>query len=252
MSVLDQFGLNGKVAIVTGTSSGLGITLATALAEAGASVVLAARRVELAQSLADKLAKTGARAIAVKTDIAQSDDCRALVRAAVAEFGRLDILVNNAGLGAVGAAHRQSEAEFRAIIDVNLCGTHWMSLAAADAMKDGGSIINISSIMALTTAGSPQAAYDASKAGILGLTRDLAQEWSGRRRIRVNAIAPGFFETEMTGAYKDKLGALVLRIPIGRLGDPDDLSGAVVYLASDASRYVTGQTLVVDGGFVIT
>ena len=252
MSVLDQFRLNGKVAIVTGTSSGLGITLATALAEAGASVVLAARRVELAQSLADELVKTGARAIAVKTDIAQSEDCRALVRAAVAEFGRLDILVNNAGLGAVGAAHRQSEAEFRAIIDVNLCGTHWMSLAAADAMKDGGSIINISSIMALTTAGSPQAAYDASKAGILGLTRDLAQEWTGRRKIRVNAIAPGFFETEMTDAFKDKLGALVARIPVGRLGHPEDLSGAVVYLASEASRYVTGQTLVVDGGFVIT
>lgn len=135
---------------------------------------------------------------------------------------------------------------------INVAGTHWMSLAAAEAMTGGGAIVNVSSVLALSTAGSPQAAYAASKAGILALTRDLAQEWTGRRGIRVNAIVPGFFATEMTQAHTGHLDALVARIPAGRLGDADDLSGALVYLASDASRYVTGQTLVVDGGFVIT
>jgi NAD(P)-dependent dehydrogenase (short-subunit alcohol dehydrogenase family) len=127
-----------------------------------------------------------------------------------------------------------------------------MSLAAADAMSGGGTIINVSSVLALTTAGSPQAAYAASKAAILALTRDLAQEWTGRRGIRVNAIVPGFFATELTAGHSDHLDGLIERIPAGRLGDPDDLAGAVLFLASDASAYVTGQMIVVDGGFVIT
>ncbi|MGD0067501.1 MAG: SDR family oxidoreductase [Streptosporangiaceae bacterium] len=137
-------------------------------------------------------------------------------------------------------------------MDVNVNGTHWMSLAAADVMSTGGSIINISSVLALSTAGSPQAAYAASKAGILALTRDLAQEWTGRRGIRVNAIVPGFFATELTAGHRGDMDALVGRIPAGRLGEPEDLSGAVLFLASDASAYVTGQMIVVDGGFVIT
>ena len=250
--LLARFGLEGRVAVVTGTSSGLGVTLATALAEAGAAVVLAARRADRIAELAAKLVAEGHRAMAVATDIADDNACRSVVEAALAEFGRLDVLVNNAGIGSIEPAHRQSPAEFRAIIDVNLLGTHWMSLAAADAMTSGGSIINVASVLALTTAGSPQAAYAASKAGVLALTRDLAQEWTGRRGIRVNAIVPGFFVTHLTADHNDAMNALTGRIPAGRLGEPDDLSGAVVYLASDASSYVTGQTIVVDGGFVIT
>jgi NAD(P)-dependent dehydrogenase (short-subunit alcohol dehydrogenase family) len=248
----DRFRLDGRVAVVTGTSSGLGVTMARALADVGAAVVLAARRTERIEKLAAELNAEGHRAVAVATDIADEHDCRRLAEAAVREFGRLDVLVNNAGIGAIVPAHRQWAAEFREILAVNVAGTHWMSLAAAEAMTGGGAIVNVSSVLALSTAGSPQAAYAASKAGILALTRDLAQEWTGRRGIRVNAIVPGFFATEMTQEHTGHLDALVARIPAGRLGDADDLSGALVYLASDASRYVTGQTLVVDGGFVIT
>jgi NAD(P)-dependent dehydrogenase (short-subunit alcohol dehydrogenase family) len=247
-----KFSVAERVAIVTGTSSGLGTTIATTLAEAGATVVLAARRGPRISQFAEKLTAEGHRAIAVPTDIAAEADCRRLVDTAMTEFGQLDILVNNAGIGSITPAHRQSAADFRSIIEVNLMGTHWMSLAAADSMRPGGSIINVSSVLALTTAGSPQAAYAASKAGILALTRDLAQEWTGRRGIRVNAIVPGFFATELTADHGEHLNQQLSRIPAGRLGRPEDLDGALLYLASDASSYVSGQMIVVDGGFVIT
>jgi NAD(P)-dependent dehydrogenase (short-subunit alcohol dehydrogenase family) len=215
-------------------------------------VVLAARRAQRIEQFAEKLRADGYPAIAHPADIADEADCKRLAAAAVAEFGRLDVLVNNAGIGSITPAHRQSSGEFRSVIEVNLMGTHWMSLAAADAMREGGSIINISSVLALTTAGSPQAAYAASKAGILALTRDLAQEWTGRRGIRVNAIVPGFFATDLTADHSEHLDQQVRRIPSGRLGRPEDLDGALLYLASDASSYVTGQMIVIDGGFVIT
>jgi NAD(P)-dependent dehydrogenase (short-subunit alcohol dehydrogenase family) len=247
-----RFSLSGRVAIITGTSSGLGASMAATLAEAGASVVLAARRGPRVEQLAEKLVADGYPAIAVRADIAEEADCQRLAEAAMTAFGRLDVLVNNAGIGSIRPAHRQSSREFRSIIEVNLMGTHWMSLAAAGAMRAGGSIINISSVLALTTAGSPQAAYAASKAGILALTRDLAQEWTERRGIRVNAIVPGFFATELTAGHSEHLDQQVSRIPAGRLGKPEDLDGALLYLASDASSYVTGQMIVVDGGFVIT
>lgn len=253
-ALLDKFSLAGRVAIVTGTSSGLGVTIATTLAEAGASVVLAARRIDRVVQLQEKLQADGHRAMAVETDIADEDACKRLVQAAIDEFGHVDVLVNNAGRGAVVPAHKQPSDDFRSIIETNLMGTHWLSLAAAEVMPRGGSIINISSIMATTTASTPQAAYAASKAGIQAITRELAQEWTGRRGIRVNAVAPGFFTTEMTDEHgdRDHLDALIRRIPADRLGSPEDLSGIVLYLASDASSYVTGQTVVVDGGFLIT
>jgi NAD(P)-dependent dehydrogenase (short-subunit alcohol dehydrogenase family) len=250
---LSRFSLDGRVAIVTGTSSGLGVSVAGALAEAGADVVLAARRTERMARARELVEAAGRRALVVGTDIGDHAQCVRLVEATMSEFGRLDVLVNNAGVGSVGPAHRRPPREFADILQTNLCGTQWLSVAAAEVMAGGGSIINISSVLAMTTASMPQAAYAASKAGLLGLTRNLAQEWTGRRGIRVNAIAPGFFATEMTEGYEEQLRQRVdQRIPAGRLGDPDDLAGAVIYLASDASRYVTGQTLVVDGGFLIT
>ena len=254
MELPDLFRLDGRVAIVTGTSSGLGVVFATTLAQAGAAVVLAARRADRIEKLAAELTEAGHRAIAVATDITEERECRRLVDAAVGEFGRLDVLVNNAGIGAIVPAHRQDPAEFREILAVNVAGTHWMSLAAADAMTGGGTIVNISSVLALSTASSPQAAYAASKAAVLALTRDLAQEWTGRRGIRVNALVPGCIPTELTSGHVEAghFDALLARIPAGRLGEPDDLAGALLFLASDASSYVTGQSIVVDGGFVIT
>jgi NAD(P)-dependent dehydrogenase (short-subunit alcohol dehydrogenase family) len=139
------------------------------------------------------------------------------------------------------------------VIDINLNGSYWMAQACGRAMKDGGSIVNIGSVLGSTTAGLPQAAYAASKAAIIGLTRDLAQQWTGRKGIRVNALAPGFFASEMTEQYPDGyLDAMMIRVPSGRAGDPRELVAAAIFLASDASSYVTGALLPVDGGMLTT
>jgi NAD(P)-dependent dehydrogenase (short-subunit alcohol dehydrogenase family) len=249
MAILDRFRLDGKTAIVTGASAGLGAAIASGLAEAGADVALGARRAERLRDIERKIEADGRRAISVATDISDPAACQALVDAAVAEFGRLDILVNNAGVGTAVPALKETPEGFRSVIDVNLLGTFWMAQAAARAMDRGGSVINITSIMAWLSVGMPQASYMASKAGLIGLTRDLAQQWTGRRRIRVNAIAPGIFETELTGHFfSELLDVQGPRIPAGRPGEPAEIAAAVVFLASDASSYITGETLVVDGG----
>ena len=249
----DLFRLDGKVAIVTGASSGLGVAFAQALAEAGADVALGARRVERLADTAKLVEAAGRRSLSVATDVADPESCTALVKAAMAEFGRVDILVNNAGIGTAVPATAEKPEQFRQVIDVNLNGCYWMAQACGRVMGKGSSIINISSVLGLTTAGLPQAAYAASKAGLIGLTRDLAQQWTGRKGIRVNAIAPGFFASEMTEQYPDGyLEKQQERIPMGRKGDPRELAATVVYLASDAAGYVTGQTLPVDGGMTIT
>ena len=253
MSVLDRFSLQGKVAVVTGASSGLGVAFAKALAEAGADVALGARRVDRMAHTTALVEGAGGRALAVATDVARQPDCQGLVDAAMAEFGRVDVLVNNAGIGTAVPATRETVEEFEQVIDVNLNGCYWMAQACGRVMQPGSSIINISSVLGLTTASLPQAAYAASKAGLIGLTRDLAQQWSGRRGIRVNALAPGFFTSEMTDQYKPGyLESVIQRVPMGRKGDPEELAAALVFLASDAGGYVTGQTLPVDGGFTIT
>ena len=253
MTVLDRFRLDNKVALVTGASSGLGVAFAQALAEAGADVVLGARRVDKLADTAELVRSAGRRALTVATDVAKPEDCQAMVDAAMQEFGRVDVLVNNAGIGTAVPATRETPEQFRGVIDVNLNGCYWMAQACGRVMQPGSSIINISSVLGLTTAGLPQAAYAASKAGLIGLTRDLAQQWTGRKGIRVNAIAPGFFESEMTDQYPEGyLDLMAQRIPAGRKGNPEELAAAVVFLASDAGGYVTGQTIAVDGGMTIT
>ncbi len=253
MSVNEMFRLDDRVAIVTGASSGLGVAFARALAEAGADVVLGARRVDRLEETAALVRAAGRRAVTVATDVADPDSCQALVEAATSELGRVDVLVNNAGVGTAVPATRETPEQFRRVIDVNLNGCYWMAQACGRVMGPGSSIVNISSVLALTTAGLPQAAYAASKAGLVGLTRDLAQQWSGRKGIRVNAVAPGFFASEMTDQYPDGyLEAQRQRIPMARQGDPAELAATVVWLASPAAGYVTGQTLAVDGGMTIT
>src|SRR5689334_15351778 len=249
----DVFDLTDRVAIVTGASSGLGVAFAQALAEAGADVVLAARRVDRLADTAALVEAAGRSALSVQTDVADPDDCQAVVDAAMEEFGHVDVLVNNAGIGTAVPATRETPEQFRQVIDVNLNGCYWMAQACGRVMGPGSSIINISSVLGLTTAGLPQAAYASSKAGLIGMTRDLAQQWTGRKGIRVNAIAPGFFASEMTEQYPEGyLEAQQQRIPMARKGDPRELAAAVVFLASDAAGYITGQTLPVDGGMTIT
>lgn len=252
MSVLDMFRLDDRVAIVTGASSGLGVSFARAFAEAGADVVLGARRVEKMAGTAALVQAAGRRVHTHRTDVADPDQCQELVDAAMTEFGRVDILINNAGVGTAVPATRETPEEFRAVIDVNLNGSYWMAQACGRVMQPGSSIINVASVLGLTTAGLPQAAYSASKAGVIGLTRDLAQQWSGRKGIRVNAVAPGFFESEMTDELKPGyLDGLAPRMILGRLGDAAELAATAVWLASPAGGYVTGQTIVVDGGLTI-
>jgi NAD(P)-dependent dehydrogenase (short-subunit alcohol dehydrogenase family) len=251
-AVLDLFRLDGKVAVVTGASSGLGVAFARGLAEAGADVVLGARRTDRLKDTAALVEAAGRRALCVTTDVADPDSCTDLVALAMEELGHVDVLVNNAGIGTAVPATRETPEQFRSVIDVNLNGCYWMAQACGRVMRPGSSIINISSVLGLTTAGLPQAAYASSKAGLIGMTRDLAQQWTGRKGIRVNAIAPGFFASEMTEQYPPGyLESQQQRIPAGRKGDPAELAATVVFLASDASGYVTGQTLAVDGGLTI-
>jgi NAD(P)-dependent dehydrogenase (short-subunit alcohol dehydrogenase family) len=253
MTVLDRFSLEGKVAIVTGASSGLGVAFARGLAEAGADVALGARRVQMLEQTKAMVEGLGRRAVAVPTDVAEPDQCERLVAEAVAQLGGIDILVNNAGIAAAVPGTRETPEHFRGVIDVNLNGCYWMAQSFARAATRGGSIVNIGSVLGLTTAGLPQAAYAASKAGLVGLTRDLAQQWTARKGIRVNCIAPGFFETEMSEQYlPGYLEQMLGRVVMGRQGDPEELAATLVWLVSEAGGYVTGQTIAVDGGVTIT
>ncbi|NRQ34273.1 glucose 1-dehydrogenase [Nonomuraea sp. NN258] len=252
--MLQRFSLEGKVAVVTGASSGLGVAFARGLAEAGADVAIGARRKDRLEETRLLVERTGRRCVAVPTDVTRPEDCEALVAAAVAELGAVDVLINNAGVGTAVPAVRETPAEFRQVVDINLHGTYWMAQACARVMRPGSSIVNIGSILGETTAGLPQAAYSASKAAVIGLTRDLAQQWTGRRGIRVNCLEPGFFASEMTEQYQPGYleRMMELRVPMRRPGDPEELVAAAIFLASDASSYITGVTLPVDGGILIT
>ena len=254
MAVLDRFRLDGKVAVVTGASSGLGVAFATALAEAGADVALGARRVERVEETKQQVEQLGRRAFAARLDVTDPDGCQSFCdQAAEALGGRLDILVNNAGMGTAVPASRETPEQFRQVVDVNLEGCYWMAQAVQRHMTQGGSIVNIGSVLGETTAALPQAAYSATKAALLGLTRDLAAQWTGRKGIRVTCLEPGFFPTEMSDQYPEGyIEQQMQRVPAGRPGELEECAAALVFLASDASSYVTGSRLAVDGGILAT
>jgi NAD(P)-dependent dehydrogenase (short-subunit alcohol dehydrogenase family) len=242
--------LAGRVVVITGASSGLGVQMARAAAGAGATVVLAARRRDRLEAVARSIP----RATALEADVASAGDRARLIDAALERHGRIDGLVNNAGVSHTGPALRQTAGDFARVLEVNLVAPFELSCLAAAAMRrtGGGSIVNVASVMGLRSVDPfPDAAYVASKAGLLGLTRELASQW-GRHDIRVNALAPGFFASEMTqGFLGTPEGApdwLVRQTPLQRTGEAGELDEPLVFLLGPGSAFVTGQVLVVDGG----
>jgi NAD(P)-dependent dehydrogenase (short-subunit alcohol dehydrogenase family) len=246
------FRLDGKVAIVTGASSGLGARFARVLDAAGAKVVLVARRLERLEELAEDLTD----ALPVKCDVQRTDELDHVVKAAKDKYGRVDVLVNNAGMVDAEPAIDEPLDTFKDVIAVNLVAPFALAQRAAKAMLEngdsGGAIVNVASILGLRGVGQiPQAGYAASKGGIVNLTRELGAQWA-RQGIRVNALAPGWFESEMTSdMFAEESGHkwVARRAPMGRHGKEGELDGALLFLASDASSYVTGQILAVDGGW---
>jgi NAD(P)-dependent dehydrogenase (short-subunit alcohol dehydrogenase family) len=244
-------GIDGRVAVVTGTSSGLGSQFAKALDGAGAHVVLASRRHEVDLELAAGLHD----ALAVRCDVRNAEDRAALVSAALERHGRIDILVNNAGVAFSGPAEEEDIERVRSLIDTNLTSVFGLSQLVAPHMFDqgGGVIVNIASPSATTSLDRyPLAGYAASKGGVVSLTRELAAQW-GRRGVRVNAIAPHFFPTATDGYLQDPdlVSWLEVRSPLGRTARIEEIDGPLLFLCSDASSYITGQTLVVDGGWTV-
>lgn len=240
--------LEGKSAVVTGASRGLGRAIAEEYLRAGADVVVNYNRTPVDEllSLASEL---GRRAVAVRADVASAADCERIVETAVKEFGKIDILVNNAGITRDGLLMRMDEEAWDTVITTNLKSVFACSRAASKHMMRArsGSIINISSVAGIM-GNAGQTNYAASKAGIIGFTKSLARELAGRG-VRVNAIAPGFITSDMTNVLGEKVREAVLQeIPMGRFGEPSDIAGAALYLASPLANYVTGTVLVVDGG----
>jgi len=248
---LQSFDLSGKVALVTGASSGLGRHAARTLAAAGAKLAIAARRVELLVELKQQIEARDGRAVPLRLDITDPDSVSECVKAAETELGPISILVNNAGIADTKPALEVTEADWDKVVDTNLKGAWLMAQAVAEHMTrlgHGGAIVNMASVLGL--AGAAQIpAYCASKGGLVNLTRALAVEWA-RNGIRVNALAPGYIETEIN---RDFLAGpagegLRKRVPLRRFGTPSDLDGALLLLASDAGHYITGSVLTVDGG----
>lgn len=253
MSVLDRFSLEDKSAIVTGGSKGIGKAIATGLADAGASVAIANRTPETGQEAAAEIrGETEGTVTAIQADVTDEEAVAELVDRTLEEFGGLDVLCNNAGIAMGEKAENKSREDWDRTIETNLTGVFLCSKHGGRAMIDdgGGSIVTVSSLNAFVAEEHvPHVDYHASKGGVEALTRQLASEW-GEHDIRVNTLAPGFVQTELSSDDTEVNETRRSRIPLGEIATPDDLVGAAVFLASDASRYVSGTTLLVDGGYV--
>jgi NAD(P)-dependent dehydrogenase (short-subunit alcohol dehydrogenase family) len=254
MKAADMFSLNGRVAMVTGASSGLGVQFAKALADNGAAVVLVARRAKRLDALKDEIEKTGGRAAVVEADVTDRAAMLRAFDAAEKSFGTVTILVNNAGIAHGGRAVDMPAETWRKVLSTNLDAVFFWAQEAARRMlaaKKQGAIVNIASVLGLAVA-KGAVAYAAAKAGVVQVTKALAVELAFKG-VRVNAIAPGWFVTEMNDNYlSSEAGAAIKReIPMGRFGNPGDLDGALLLLTSDAGGYITGATIVVDGGQVV-
>jgi len=254
MNTMDLFRLDGKTAIVTGGGRGLGRYMAEALSDAGANVALCSRKIEPLEEVRDEIEARGGRALAYSCDVTVQEDVERIVSATEETFGSLDVLVNNSG-ATWGAPPTEMPLErFDRVISVNVRGTFLMSQTVGRRMierESGGTIVNVASIAALV-GGNPDymqtVGYNSSKGAIISMTRDLATSWA-KHNITVNAVAPGWFPTRMSGGLIEEFEERMLKdIPLGRFGNPEDLKGVIVFLASPAAAYVTGQTIVVDGG----
>jgi len=247
------FSLKGKVSLVTGASRGLGRGYALTLAKAGSNLILISRSKKELQSLKEELTVTGTKMLILNGDLTHFKEIPGLVQRSIEQFGKIDLLVNNAGMNIRKSILDLTEEDLRRVIDLNLMSVFLMSQHVGRQMikQGGGKIINIASLTSFI--GLPNISiYGASKGGIVSLTKAFAMEWA-KYRVNVNAIAPGYFKTELTSALfrdKEKVNWLLSRIPIGRTGVPEDLSGALLFLASSASDYVTGQVIAVDGGWL--
>ena len=245
--------LDGKIAVVTGASRGIGKAIAIKLAGLGATVVINYNgSAQKAEEVKQKIIAEGGRAETMQCNVADYDACEAFFKAVIEQFGRIDILVNNAGITKDGLIMRMSEEEFSSVVDVNLKGTfHCIRFASRQMMKQrSGRIINMSSVVGIS-GNAGQINYAASKAGVIGMTKSAAKELASRG-ITVNAIAPGYIETDMTNVLSDKVKEETLKqIPLGRMGQTEDIAAAAAFLASDEAGYITGQVLAVDGGMAI-
>jgi NAD(P)-dependent dehydrogenase (short-subunit alcohol dehydrogenase family) len=249
---LDKFRLDGHGAVVTGGSKGLGLSMAKALTSAGAEVLITSRHRDEAQAAAAEIAALGRRALALEADTSDRAAVAAMVRRGEEAFGKIDILVTNAGIGPIKPALEMGDEEWDSVLNINLKGPLLCAQAVAPGMmaRQYGRIINVGSILSRSSVPGV-ASYIASKHGLLGLTRALALEWA-RHGITVNCLCPSYFETAMTGPIKDDTAtyqSVIARTPMGRWGRPEELDGAVIFLASPASSYVTGTALYVDGGW---
>ncbi len=244
--------LEGKVAVITGAGRGIGTAVARRFAAEGAFLILNSLS-DSAAKIAEEIVADGGKAVAVQGDVSKADNVAKVIDAAVSNFGRLDILVNNAGITRDGLLMRMAEDDWDAVIDTNLKSVYFCCRAALRPMlksRGGGRIINLSSVIGLS-GNAGQANYAASKAGIIGFTKSLAKELASRQ-VTVNAIAPGFIVTDMTAGLSDEAKETLLkRIPLGSLGEPGDVAAAAAFLASAEAKYITGQTLTVDGGMTL-